>query len=155
MPRPGKQIAFVAQTRQEAETQSPTDIAIGGFPDYCIRCPTKQGRWKVRGTSRNGLIAVDQDTALAEPNSAERLASVFNRLARQLRERRLLREENERLRDENEQLREALSDCVETCDRFLAPTLDDLVPEDEDRARARDALEVGRRLLGERPALPE
>jgi hypothetical protein len=104
----------------------------------------------MRGTS-GALIAADEDMSLSEPGGAERLAGVFNRIARQLREARELRKECEDLRQENAELREALAGCVEACDRFLAPTLE---PgdhaEDDDQAKARQALDAGRRVLARR-----
>jgi hypothetical protein len=76
---------------------------------------------------------------------------VFNRIARQLREARELRQECEELREENQELREALSDCVEACDRFLGPTLEPGEhDEGDDHARARQALDLGRRVLARR-----
>ena len=98
----------------------------------------------------SALVAAEE-RGLTEPAEAQRLAGVLNRIARQLREARELRRENDLLRRENVELREALADCVEACDRFLAPTLEPGEhAEDDDRARARQALDAGRRLLGRR-----
>lgn len=78
---------------------------------------------------------------------ADQMAGIFSRLAGQLREARLLRRENEALRDENDELRATLSECVESCGRYLAPTLESEVPEDADRVRAERSLVAGRTLL--------
>ena len=98
------------------------------------------------------LICTEQDDLdLAEAGTAERVAGIFNRLARQLREGREYRRRCDELREENEELREALSGCVEACDRFLGPAFEpDEHPEDDDRERARRALEAGRRVLARR-----
>jgi hypothetical protein len=97
------------------------------------------------------IVAEDEEMGLAEPGGAERLAGVFNRLARQLREARELRRECEELRQENHELREALSGCVEACGRFLGPTLDPGEhDEGDDRSEALLALEAGRRALARR-----
>jgi hypothetical protein len=62
-----------------------------------------------------------------------------------------LRRECQELREENEELREALSGCVEACDRFLAPTLEPGEhAEGDDRERARQALDAGKRTLARR-----
>jgi hypothetical protein len=105
----------------------------------------------MRQTSGELSIPADDELGLAEPGGAERMAGIFNRLARQLREAREVRRECDQLREENEELREALSDCVEACDRFLAPTLEPGEhDEGDDRALARQALQVGKRVLARR-----
>src|SRR5262249_21927916 len=115
--------------------------------------PARRGVRTMISATSNSLIAYEEEEnlSLAEPGGPERLAGVFNRIARQLREARELRRECDELREENADLREALSGCVEACDRFLAPTLE---PgdnaEDDDRARARLALEAGKLALARR-----
>jgi hypothetical protein len=99
------------------------------------------------------LTAAAEEMDLCEPGGAERIAGVFNRIARQLRESRELRRECDDLRQENAHLREALAGCVEACGQFLAPTLEPAAaehPEDDDRARARNALDAARRALARR-----
>lgn len=106
------------------------------------------------GPSRVELIAVEDERELCEADLASQVAGIFGRLARQLREARALRRENDLLRRENDELREALAECVESCGRYLGPTLEagDL-PEDAELARAREALAAGRGLLGGRGGL--
>ncbi len=86
-----------------------------------------------------------------------RFQRIFQGLAQEVREARRVMHENHRLRQENEELREALAGCVDACGRYLAPLLEDRSadPEEDDHARARDALDRARRLLDEgSPRLP-
>jgi hypothetical protein len=89
------------------------------------------------------------DEAGAVDDFAGRFQRIFQGLAEEIRDARRALHENERLRQENEQLREALAECVESCGRYLSPTLGERLsdPEQEDHERARVALERARRLL--------
>jgi hypothetical protein len=78
-----------------------------------------------------------------------RFQRIFQGLAQEIRAARRALRENEHLRAENHELRQALRECVESCGRYLTPLLEDRDgdPERDDHARARDAVERGRRLL--------
>jgi hypothetical protein len=96
-----------------------------------------------------GALAQDDDSAVE--SFAGRFQRIFQGLAQEIRAARQAIRENEHLRTENRELRQALSDCVECCGRYLAPLLEDRDgdPDQDDHARARDAIERGRLLLDE------
>jgi regulator of replication initiation timing len=97
--------------------------------------------------ARQGAELVEEEDSVS--TFTDRFQRIFQGLAEEIREARRAIRENHHLREENRKLREALSDCVEACGRYLAPMLEDRSsdPEQDDHARARDAIERGRGLL--------